>query len=679
SVPGLSVPGLSVPGASAWHETKQTALRLISATETTGAATTLRFGLHFKLKPHWKIYWRSPGDAGFPPQPDWSRSENVKSATIHWPAPVRFSVLGLETLGYEDEVVLPMTVERTDPAKPVSVAGTVRYLTCKEICIPYEADLALTLPGGPVRPSPFAHLIGRYQSAVPGDGGRHGLAIEAADTWTRGDATVLRVRVRAAAPFKAPDLYVEGPPPLAFSKPLVRLGGDARSAFLELEVYGVESLTDPPARTLAGRELTLTLIDSPRTAERTMSVAAVPGGAAPTGAQSPLAVILALAVLGGLILNLMPCVLPVLSIKLLGVVGHGGGERRTVRLSFIASAAGILFAFAVLAAALVALKAGGMAIGWGIQFQQPWFLVAMTLLVTAFACNLWGFFEVRLPVWIADLGEHAGHVHGLGGHFLQGAFATLLATPCSAPFLGTAVGFAFARGAAEIFAVFAALALGLALPYLTVAAFPGLATRLPRPGPWMVTLRRVLGLALAATGVWLLSVLQASAGLGAAAAVGALAAAAAGFLYWRHRAPDGPGRRAPLLVGVVAVAAFLVPGWLADAPAGAAPGSLSPAVLTAAQPAGLWRPSDEATIPALVAAGKTVFVEVTADWCLTCQVNKAFVLGDAEIMAAFRRDDVVVMQADWTRPDPVIAAYLARYQRYGIPFDVVYGPGAPAG
>src|SRR3989338_66930 len=205
-----------------------------------------------------------------------------------------------------------------------------------------------------------------------------------------------------------------------------------------------------------------------------------------------LAVILLLAVLGGLILNLMPCVLPVLSIKLLGVVGHGGGDNRTVRLSFIFSAAGILFAFGVLAAALIGLKAAGMSIGWGIQFQQPWFLIAMTLVVTAFACNLWGFFEVRLPAYIADWGEHSSHMHGLGGHFLQGALATLLATPCSAPFLGTAIGFALSRGASEIAAVFAALGLGLALPYLAVAAFPGLATRLPRPGRWMVVLRRLL-------------------------------------------------------------------------------------------------------------------------------------------------------------------------------------------
>ncbi|MCH8238193.1 MAG: disulfide bond formation protein DsbD, partial [Proteobacteria bacterium] len=475
--PGGQTPG--GPAASAWAETEQTALRLIAATETTGGAKTLRFGLHFKMKPGWKVYWRSPGDAGFPPIPDWSQSRNLKSAVLHWPAPGRFSVLGLETLGYEDEVVLPMTVEVSDPGRPLGMAGTVKYLACKDICIPYEARVAMELPPGAVKPSPFAHLIDRFQAAVPGDGSRHGLAIETAETWTQGEDTWLRVRVTAAQPFEAPDLYPEGPPELTFAKPVVRLGGGDRWAVLDIKVFGLKDLEEPPPGTLAGRVLTLTLMDGKRSAEkRLMVVTAV--GPRGGGTSLSMAMILVFAVLGGLILNLMPCVLPVLSIKLLGVVGHGGGESRLVRLSFVASAAGIVFAFAVMAAALVALKAAGMTIGWGIQFQQPWFLIAMTLVVTAFACNLWGFFEVRLPAWVSDWGEHTSHVHGLGGHFLQGVLATLLATPCSAPFLGTAVGFALARGWLEIALVFTALGLGLALPYLTVAAFPGLATRLPK-------------------------------------------------------------------------------------------------------------------------------------------------------------------------------------------------------
>ena len=666
------------PGASPWQQTEQTALRLIAATETTGGARILSLGLHFKLKPGWKIYWRSPGDAGFPPRPDWSPSENLKTAVLHWPAPRRFEVLGMQTLGYTGEVVLPMAVELTDPAKPLRVAGAVNYLTCKEICIPYTAELALTLPRGPVQPSPFAHLIGRFQADVPGDGGLHGLAIERAETWTQGKTTLLLVTASAASPFQAPDLYAEGPPELAFSKPSVDFSNAGRTARLRIEVYGLDALEGPKPETLAGQSLTLTLIDGKRTAERRLTVAAGIGSAA--GGATSLALILMLAVLGGLILNLMPCVLPVLSIKLLGVVGHGGGERRKVRLSFVASAAGILAAFGVLAAALIALKAAGMTVGWGIQFQQPWFLIAMTLMVTVFACNLWGFFEFRLLRWAADWGEHSTHTHGLGGHFLQGALATLLATPCSAPFLGTAVGFALARGPVEIGAVFAALGLGLALPFLAVALFPALATRLPKPGPWIVTFRRFLGLALAATGVWLLSVLATGVGFMAAAVVGALAAAAAGGLFLGRQRPDGAGLRTSAWLAA-AVAAFLVPGWLGETPGGgkAAATALAPDPEAAQTLDALWTPFDEAAIPKLVAEGKTVFVDVTADWCLTCQVNKAFVLSASAVVAALKGPGVVVMKADWTLPDPGVSAYLARHQRYGIPFNAVYGPGAPKG
>jgi suppressor for copper-sensitivity B len=680
------------PAASAWHKTDQSALRLIAATETTGNAETLSLGLHFKLKPGWKIYWRSPGDAGFPPEPDWKGSENLKTAVIKWPAPERFSVIGLETLGYKKEVVFPLTVTREDPSRPLRMTGIVRYLTCDDICIPYDAEVALSLPQGPAgetaRPSPFAHLISRYKSKVPGYGKRQGLTIEAAETWSQGSGggknVFLRVTASAAMPFQAPDLFPEGPVELTFSKPTVRLGPDARTATLETKVFGSKYL-EGPDKSLAGKTLTVTLVDGNRGAEKRLQVTAGEGrgliSGAPGDSGAPFALILLFALIGGLILNLMPCVLPVLSIKLLSLVGHGGGERRLVRLSFLASAAGILFAFMVLAAALIVLKAGGMTVGWGIQFQQSWFLIAMTLLVTAFACNLWGFFEVRLPMWVSDLGEHASHVHGpeghrISGHFLQGAFATLLATPCSAPFLGTAVGFALARGGVEIGAVFAALGLGLSLPYLIVAAFPGLATRLPKPGPWMVTMKRILGFALAATGVWLLSVLTTSIGLKAAAGVGVLASAAAGLLYLGHAVPDGAGRRAPLWMAVAAIAAFMVPGWLGEASGGGREinGNAGTGVLDK-----LWTPFNEATLAKLVREGNTVFVDVTAEWCLTCQINKAFVLNKKNVLAALRRDKVVAMQADWTRPDPMISDFLARNQRYGIPFDAVYGPGAPTG
>jgi suppressor for copper-sensitivity B len=294
----------------------------------------------------------------------------------------------------------------------------------------------------------------------------------------------------------------------------------------------------------------------------------------------------------------------------------------------------------------------------------------MAAVVALFACNLFGFFEIPLPGWLsgtAQLGGHDPQGHDLGGHFVTGAFATLLATPCSAPFLGTAVGFALSRGPGEILAIFAALGLGLALPYLLIAAVPRIATALPKPGPWMVTLRRVLGLALAGTGVWLLSVLAVQVSPAAAVAAGGLLVLMGAALYARNRGWLGklPARAgtAALLAGAVAVAGLSGP---------AAP-TATAGVET------VWQPLDEAAIAGHVADGKAVFVDVTAEWCITCQVNKTLVLDTQAVAELLGGEGVVAMRGDWTRPDPAIADYLASFGRYGIPFNAVYGPEAPQG
>lgn len=660
---GLAGPANARAGAAAsdWINTEQTAVRLISATRATGTGASVVAGLHFRLQEGWKIYWRSPGDAGFPPQLDWSASDNLALARVDWPAPVRFSILGFESMGYKDEVVLPITATVNESGRPLRLRADLKYLTCKDICIPYETKIGLDIAAGPPAPSAFAHLINRYAVRVPGDGAGHGLAIERAEVSGAGSDRVLRVEATAIKAFAAPDLFVEGPQGLVFAKPHVTTTEGGRQAVLTLAVTGAEDVPEP----IAGSRLVFTLVDGERGAERTLSVSRAVGGTF----GGAFFTILALALLGGLILNLMPCVLPVLSIKLLGVVGHGGGERAAVRLSFVASAAGIVFSFLLLAAGLTALKTAGLAVGWGIQFQQPLFLVAMTGVIVLFACNLWGFFSVGLPAWIAGADARAGKVRGLGGHFLTGAFATLLATPCSAPFLGTAVGFALSRGPGQIFAVFTALGIGLALPYLVVAAAPALATRLPRPGPWMVVLRRVLGFALIATAAWLVSVLAAESGMTAATAIAGLMAVAVGLLYLRHRLAGRPRHAVAAGLAAVALLAFVVPGRSGPVPA--AP--------TESRAEGLWIPFDEVAIASPVARGKVVFVDVTAEWCITCQINKTLVLYQGEVARRLGGDGVVAMQADWTQPDAAISRYLSSFGRYGIPFDAVYGPGAPRG
>jgi suppressor for copper-sensitivity B len=310
-------------------------------------------------------------------------------------------------------------------------------------------------------------------------------------------------------------------------------------------------------------------------------------------------------------------------LKLSSVLGHGGGDDRHVRLSFLATAAGIATAFLALAASLSGLKLAGHAVGWGIQFQQPVFLGVLAALCLIFAANLWGWFEVPLPALAGDLALAADRRtvrHKMLGAFLTGVFATILATPCSAPFVGTAIGFALSRGTGDIFAIFLAMALGLALPYLAVAAVPGLATRLPKPGRWMLWLKKLLGISMAATALWLVWVLAGQTGV------------------------------------------------IGDPPEERAGGGGFP-----------WEKFDEAAIPSLVASGKTVFVDVTAEWCLTCKANKTLVLDQPNVSATFLVLGTELMVADWTKPDPAISTYLTKFGRYGIPLNVVYGPKAPQG
>ncbi|HVI51117.1 MAG TPA: protein-disulfide reductase DsbD domain-containing protein [Candidatus Sulfotelmatobacter sp.] len=641
-------------GAKAWAENDQGQVGLISAVTAVGDQGRVQLGLHFKLKEGWKIYWRSPGDAGYPPAIDWKGSDNLNDVVISWPGPHRFSVSGLETMGYKDEVVLPIVALMNDPAQPLAIRAAVDYLVCDVICVPQHVDLALDIPTGAAQPSEHAHLIGRFLAKVPGDPYSRGLKLVQSEATTDG---TLKVVFEANPPLSKPDLFVERSDQMQFGPPKTRIEQGGKRVIFHLTPVantGEGGLTEKP--------VTLTMVDGDRGTEIVADVAPPQPGLR----LGALVSMLGVALLGGFLLNLMPCVLPVLSIKVLSLIGHGGQERQAVRTGFLASAAGIVTSFLLLALVAGSLKLAGMAVGWGVQFQQPLFLACMVVIVTLFAANLLGLFDIPLPQWAASLGSGGGDTHTLAGHFGTGMFATLLATPCSAPFLGTAVGFALSRGLFEIVAIFLALGLGMALPYLAVAAWPQLAQALPRPGKWMVMLRRLLGTVLLLTGAWLLVVLAAEAGERASLTVGALM----GGLLLAMSASRVIGPKARLaLVTLFSLAALMVALTALPRAATSVPDHLK----------SLWQPFDRDAIAKDVADGKVVFVDVTADWCITCQVNKATVTYRSPVADRLAQPGVVAMEADWTRPDETIAAYLASFGRYGIPFNAVYGPGAPDG
>lgn len=408
-------------------------------------------------------------------------------------------------------------------------------------------------------------------------------------------------------------------------------------------------------------------------------VAATPSAELPAATRS-LPAILLLALLGGFILNGMPCVLPILSLKLFGLVQASGKSKRSIRIGALATTAGILASFWALAGTAILARQAGAAIGWGVQFQQPGFVAFLTIVVLLFSLNLWGLFEIPLPARLARLGDagmSAGSsdgARGLAGHFASGLFATLMATPCSAPFLGTALSFALGQSGGTIFAVLTAVGAGLAIPYLLLAAAPAAAKWMPRPGTWMLTLRGIMGFLLAGAVVWLVFVLAGQID-SVSLALFELGLLGLSFFLWLRQRAEQERRStgfwwllaAATAVGLIFFAARATPA--AHALPGAATGS------GAASGPVAWQPFDRAEAERLAASGRLVFLDVTADWCVTCKVNERIVLNAPEVVAAFRAHDLVAMKADWTNRDDGIARFLAEHGRYGIPFYMLYRPG----
>lgn len=651
--------GISAQADEGWIDLDLSSARLIAAQTAAPTDGPLQVGIDIRLNDGWKTYWRSPGDAGYPVTVDWSGSDNAEPTQMQWPAPHRFSLFDLETFGYGERVVFPVNVHVPDPTQPVQLNAVVDYLLCKEICVPQTASVSLTLDPGKPTAGPDAQLIDLYQSQVPGDGSQSGLSMD--DVTLTDSGNGIAVGVTSVFPLTSPDVIVEGPDDVLFSRPALDLQEDGLGFIATLQA---ETFEGTPAN-LAGKDLTLTIVDGTRGLEAQLDRAALAPAAASISVSAFLGFV-GIAFVGGMILNLMPCVLPVLSIKLLSVVSHGGHSPARVRLSFLASAMGILASFWVLALGAVALRSAGVAVGWGIQFQNPYFLVFMAIIVTVFAYNLLGMFEIPLPQWMSGAAQ-IGNSDTLKGHFLAGVFATLLATPCSAPFVGTAIGFALSSGTFEILTIFTALGVGLAAPFLLVAVFPRLATSMPKPGKWMLTMKQGLGLALAATTVWLLFVIAGVSGQTLAIVV-SFGLVAMGAALWAGRSVEGRGSVIGATLAIVALALMFSPSVVT------APQASTSSLATAKF--GVFNVAER---DRLVAAGAVVFVDVTADWCITCQVNKRVVLSDGDVRAALEAEGIAPLQADWTQRDDSILSYLTSHGRYGIPFNVIYGPGAPDG
>lgn len=652
-----SAPLLAAP-VSAPHVT----VELVTPAPAIVAPDSIEAGLHFKLDPGWHVYWLNPGDSGLPPTIKWTLPPAFHAGELQFPTPKRLPLGPFMDFGYETEVLFPIQIQADASFKAgqhAALAGRVDWLVCREVCIPGKANLTLDIASVSSKPMADAQILAlfeRFRPAMPQPlPGAWKATFQPTETGFR-LALITGKREAAAQFFPSEHDRISNPSPQTV-EPL--------PDGLILDLKKDETLKTTPAK-LAG---VIVLADG-----ASYSISAVPGvlpvraQQAPAAGVGAIARIAALGLLGGLLLNLMPCVFPVLFIKGLALVQSSTEDRRTMRAHGLVYAIGILVSFWVVVAALLLLRAGGRQLGWGFQFQSPIFVALMAMLLFFLGLSLAGQFEIGLS--LTSAGGSLAKRSGYGGSFFTGVLAVVVATPCTAPFMGVAIGFALAQPAIVTFIIFTAVALGLALPYVLLAFNPAWTSLLPRPGAWMEVLKQATAVPIFGTVIWLVWVFAQSAGVNALAGLlaGLLLLAIAGWILGRW-----PARRISLFFALIVCAAGVALPIYAALTMNTAGASTKSSDLR-------WEPFTPAAVEKYRAEGKPVFVDFTASWCLSCQVNERVVLNRADVQERLKKSGVVLMRADWTQHDEVIANTLAQLGRSGVPTYALYpasSDGAP--
>ena len=743
--------GAPIKGA---HRADHLEVALVSDRAFVRPGEAFRLGLRLAHDPGWHTYWRNPGDSGLATRFEPVIPGGMVSGPIEWPAPERIAVGPLANYGYEGETLLWRVVTVPQPwqgGPHAAFTVDAQWLVCREVCIPGEARLALDLPiaSGSSTPSasPWSEHRAAFERAaaavpdrtasvtVPAQRSADRLLIELPTTVTgrrveffpyfegvvtpAADQRLVRAQAeperrllvmaiapdaQAAVPDNAAEglLVVDGKPielRLAWQTMLPAPGETISVATVQQPAAAVgPSITGiRPGDSLLSRVLSPGSVADPSAVAPGTGPSSAPitgsSPAAPATGQSPAvsaSLLLAAggALIGGLLLNLMPCVFPVIGLKVLSFAASGAGSRARRRHAF-AFAAGVVLSFVVLGALLLALRSVGQAAGWGFQMQSPVFVASMCLLFVAIALNLFGVFEVGARLTTID-----ARGQGMVGHFSAGVVAVLVATPCTAPFMGSAIGFTLGTGAIQTLLIFVALGLGMAIPYLLFGLVPGLLRLLPRPGPWLEGFRQVLAFPMLATAAWLAWVLTLQTGADGVLRL-LIAAVVVGFAAWLHGRSQQrrhPGRRAgagPRVWSTAAAIAMTTAlgtiGWqlvvierlaTEGARVDAADRATAPAVSASESGTGDaidWRPWSRAAVEQALDAGRPVFVDFTAAWCISCQANKKIALERDAVRRVFARAGIVALRADWTRSDPAITAELARHGRNGVPLYLYYG------
>ena len=642
----------------------------------------------------WHTYWKNPGDTGLPTRVIWQLPEQFRAGDLEWPVPERIDYQGAVNFGYHGETWLPVSI--SVPASisssaingqgEITLSATAKWLICKDVCIPGKAELQLVLPlrdrsQANIQESVNHPLFDKARSKIPR------LIYTSNAAYAVDEQVDIAVALNALPAFdRLPQVFIGSAGIVDnFDKPSIKIAADQlhisakKDYYLEeapelLSVLLVTAAEEGQSQAIeftARKKAALAIVDNSLVNE----VASSNIASAETSAPISILYALLLAVVGGLILNAMPCVFPVLSLKIVSLVESGNHNSIERRRHGIAYTAGVILSFLLIAGLLIALRFAGEQIGWGFQLQSPWFIAFLVYLLFVLGLSLSGFIELgsSLQNLGAGLGNKERSSSDWRGSFFTGVLATVVATPCTAPFMGTAMGFALGQSAVVALLIFAAMGLGLALPFLLIAFIPFLANALPKPGNWMVRLKEFLAFPIYLTVIWLLWVFSRQTGGDAVALmlVGLVLVALALWIWRQTQFRDDAFISR-------AVAAFILVAAIGLALYAA---SVERSEIVAVDTAAVESDAQEYTPERLQQAldnGEAVFVNMTADWCITCKVNERIALGTNKVKSAFAAQSITYLKGDWTNSDPVITEYLATFSRNGVPLYVYYAPGKTA-
>ena len=633
--------------SSEWAVGETSKLRLISP-YSQNSSKNITIGLEYQMQPGWKTYWKSPGDGGFAQNISWENSSNISDVKILWPTPIKFEILGLTSLGYQDNVTFPLEIEIENEFQDINLDLHVNYLICKEICIPGDARIFLDIPAGEKKINDNYFDVEQALSKLPEkDFSRTYLKNINANVLEGENLSTIRLQIESEKIFFNPEIFLHTP----FGLPVVQhtISYSANNKLITAEFDFNKKLISEDSFPLE-----VVLKDVNHNFEHLLSAQITKDISNST--MNTFIFYILISLLAGLILNVMPCVFPILSIKLMSVFTVDQG---TARVSFLTVALGIVSSFFLLGVCFLVLQYFNFSIAWGMQFQKPYFLIFITLIIFLFMMNMFGQFQINLPQNFSNIA-----FAGLGNKsffkdFFNGFFATLMATPCSAPFVGTAITAAFTQNYITGMSIFLFMGIGMASPYLLIALFPKLVNFLPKPGIWMIYVKYFLGLLLLATVVWLSNILLNFFN------IYFLVISLFVLLVITYR------RKFPLFKNTITIASIIFIFF-----------STSLQIFqqhSSSVEEKDWVSFFTVDIDQLVAQDKIIFLDITADWCATCQFNKINVLNSDNIIKQFKENNITLIRADWTKPNERVNLFLEKYDRFGIPFNAFFSKKFPDG